>query len=42
MSQAKVLTEAEFKRVLAVVAQHEYHGQRNRIAVNRHAILTPV
>ena len=33
MSQAKVLTDAEFKRVLAVVAQHGKLKHRNRLAV---------
>ena len=33
MSQAKVLTEAELKRVLAVVAQHGVLSARNRLVV---------
>ncbi|OAN48200.1 integrase [Paramagnetospirillum marisnigri] len=33
MSQAKVLSEAEMKRVLAVVAQHGILSTRNRLAV---------
>lgn len=33
MSQAKVLTEAEFKRVLAVVAQQGILSSRNRLAL---------
>ena len=32
MKQAKVLTEAEMKRLLAVVA-NDRHGERNRLAV---------
>lgn len=33
MSQENVLSEAEFKRVLAVVAQHGRLSGRNRMAV---------
>ena len=38
MKQARVLTEAEFKRLLAVVAQMKHAG-RNRLAIEEHAVV---